>query len=328
MATDIQPGAPPGWSRRPERQRRGGIVGPALLILLGALLLMQNLGILPPSAWQDVWRLWPLVLVLVGVDLLFGRQISGAGLLLVLAILVIGGVVALAALGRTQAGAPLAFETRTSTQLLQGAGEVRASVHFGAGELFLGALPAASGDELSTVTYDGPAPLQPRVDYTTRGGVGEADYRLTGRQGWWGGSALPWVSGSPVTPRMEIRLTPRVPLELRVETGAASSQLDLTQLRVTALDLSTGATTTLVRLPATAGTTTVRVSAGAATVTLEVPPGVAAQVRYKGGLSSFNVDQSRFPPAGDQLFRSPDYDTAANRVDLTIESGVSTVTVR
>jgi hypothetical protein len=40
------------------------------------------------------------------------------------------------------------------------------------------------------------------------------------------------------------------------------------------------------------------------------------------------VDQSRFPQVSDSMFRSPDYDTAQNKVDLNIETGVTTITIR
>ena len=45
------------------------------------------------------------------------------------------------------------------------------------------------------------------------------------------------------------------------------------------------------------------------------------------GLASVTVDQTRFP-GGDNRYQSPDYDSAANKVDIDIETGVGAVTVQ
>ena len=41
---------------------RGGLVGPAILIGAGVVLLMNTLGLWPWSVWWMVLRLWPVLL--------------------------------------------------------------------------------------------------------------------------------------------------------------------------------------------------------------------------------------------------------------------------
>ncbi len=65
---------------------------------------------------------------------------------------------------------------------------------------------------------------------------------------------------------------------------------------------------------------------GVASVTLEVPTGVAARIRSKMALGSSQVDETRFPRTFDGYI-SPDFEGAANRVDITIEGGVGSVRV-
>lgn len=124
----------------------------------------------------------------------------------------------------------------------------------------------------------------------------------------------------------ELQLNSATPLRLKIEAGASRSNLDLTDLQVTELKLSTGASDTRVVLPAHAGLTAAKVEAGAAAVTIAVPGGVAASIRAKGGLAAIEIDETRFPRFGDE-YRSPDYETAANKVDLRIEAGVGSVKV-
>lgn len=125
----------------------------------------------------------------------------------------------------------------------------------------------------------------------------------------------------------DVALNDRVPLSLHFEGGASKSTLELRDLQVKDLRLETGASSTDVFLPARAGSTRARVRSGVAEVKLHIPEGVAASIRATGGLASINVDTRRFLPSGANEYRSPDFDTAANRLDLDVETGVGSVTI-
>ena len=94
------------------------------------------------------------------------------------------------------------------------------------------------------------------------------------------------------------------------------------------LDIDTGASSTEVTLPANAGNTLVDIDSGAASVKVSIPTGVAARIRVKSGIASVNVDSNRFPRQDGGLYQSADYPTAANRADITIDTGVGSVDVK
>lgn len=125
----------------------------------------------------------------------------------------------------------------------------------------------------------------------------------------------------------DVKFNDQVPIQLRVDAGASKSELDLTDLRVTDLQLHTGASATVVDLPAHAGLTTVKIEAGAASVEINVPGGVAARIHSSSGLAAIDVDTTRFPGSGSH-YQSPDFDSAANKVEMKIEAGVGAVRVR
>jgi len=62
-------------------------------------------------------------------------------------------------------------------------------------------------------------------------------------------------------------------------------------------------------------------------VRVNVPSNVALKMRATSGLGSINVDRQRFPRHG-SYYQSDDYENAANKVELEIESGVGSVDVR
>src|SRR3990172_5801485 len=73
---------------------RSSLVGPVILIGFGVILLLNNLGLLSWTIWDTLFRLWPVILIAIGLDILIGRRSLWGSLLsaaLVLAIL--GGAI-------------------------------------------------------------------------------------------------------------------------------------------------------------------------------------------------------------------------------------------
>jgi hypothetical protein len=123
-------------------------------------------------------------------------------------------------------------------------------------------------------------------------------------------------------------LTDQVPLALNVESGASQMTLDLRDVPVTYCKLEAGASSITLIPPARVANALLDVEVGAAMLNVQIPEGVAARIRFKDGLSAHNIDQERFPRLEEGIYQSADYDSAAYRVELHLESGVSSVTVR
>lgn len=263
---------------------KGSTFWAIVLIGLGCLLLLNNLGffdVLRVNLWSLIW---PLLLIALGVRLI-ARVVGNPGPAEV-----------------EHATIPLDGAARAAIELSHGAGNLNVAAGTGMTGLvegeFGGGLRQAvtRRDDLLNVE------LKMRVEPVT---------------------VLNW---SPGGYDWNVRLNPDVPLQLECETGASRSTLDLYGLKVTELKLETNASTTDVVLPANAGFTQVSIEAGAARVDVRVPGGVAARIRTSAGLASIAVDTARFP-GGDKLYQSPDYATAANKVDIEVETGLGTVAI-
>lgn len=313
----------PRGSDRPRR--RGSVVLPLALVAAGLILLLRNLGVLPSDVWANAWRLWPLLFIALGLELLLGRRGPGSIFGVLILLVILGFAVASNAFGaRPTPGGGRTVSGQTSSEPLQGAQKADVTVQLGAGTLSLGALDATASDQAGQVTYSGPENAAPKATYAVSNGVAQLSYALHGSGGGFPGFLFGQDNG---TASVNVALTPSVPLTLNVQSGAADTSLDLSNLLVSSLTVQLGASRAEIDLPAAAGATTATVRGGAAGVTLTIPPGVAAQIQQRGGLSTFQVDQTRFPPVGAGQYRSPDYATAANKVDLTVETGASTVTI-
>jgi hypothetical protein len=287
--------------------------------------LLQNTGVLPPNFWLNLWRLWPLVLVLAGIELLFAHRMPWMAVAGLAGLVLIGG----AAWANTNVTREpvAAVSGRTVETDLDGAQQAAVTVRFAAGQLDVGAWPEADSTQLASMTYDGPAEQAPRPSYSVSPtGVGQLQYQVSGHGT---PNFAPIGGGSADTTRMSLDLSQTVPItSMTIQTGAANTNLDLSSLQVDNLDVSMGAANTSVKLPKITGTSTAHINGGASNLTVNVPPGVAARIRYRGGLSTINVDTTRFPQVDTGLYQSPDYDTATSKVDVTLETGFTTIQVK
>ncbi|MFZ6027338.1 MAG: LiaI-LiaF-like domain-containing protein [Chloroflexota bacterium] len=140
-------------------------------------------------------------------------------------------------------------------------------------------------------------------------------------------ASIPWFGGAGYTIDWDVALNRQVPLSLEFNTGAGENNFDLTHLQVEEVHLQTGASSSVIRLPDNAGFTRLSVESGAASVSIHVPENVAARIRTSGGLASFNINTARFPRSG-EINQSIDYETAANKADIDIQTGVGSVDVQ
>ena len=141
-----------------------------------------------------------------------------------------------------------------------------------------------------------------------------------------GPSVLPFIGPSGGV--WVYRLTKDLPMSLQVEAGASQIKLDLRELLVSYASIETGASSVSITLPENAGNTSMDIEAGAASVDIVVPDRVGARIRVKEGVSSLNIDSTRFPRGEGGYYQNSEYGSAANKVDLTIESGVGSIKIR
>ncbi|OQX62025.1 MAG: hypothetical protein B6I38_05645 [Anaerolineaceae bacterium 4572_5.1] len=195
------------------------------------------------------------------------------------------------------------------------AAQAKVSLNFGAGQVTMNS--GASGGNLLKGTFAG------GLDYHAKKAGDTLDVSLKPSAADFIHTFMPWSWGAR---EWDIQLNEQIPFALDVETGASSMELDLSKLRVTELNLSTGASSTEVTLPANAGHTHVDVEGGAASIIIRIPEGVAARIQIDGGLAAIAVDRDRFPRVGD-VYKSSDYETAANKVDINADFGAGSLSI-
>lgn len=288
---------------------RPGVFWPLLLILVGALFLAANLGVIGGARVLDVLNLWPLLLVILGIDLAFSRrspQLAIAGEVAVVA-LAIGILVAEPlypqwfSLGSSVPGGqrtvsvPRGSEQRLTLHLNGGAGSF--AVHGGARDL----VAVSSDNDDLVLNASGGRDMDVRVD---QGGRGP---RL----------------GPTQAAHVDAAIASDVSTTLDVNAGAGDFVVDLRDVKLTDARLNVGAASLRVVLPKPTGNVSIVVSAGASSVIIEVPDGVEASITSTGALLSMRSENPRV--AGTQ---TAGYATAADRVTVRVTAGASSVVIR
>lgn len=313
--------------------RRGSFIAATWLIGLGIVFLVRQATGLP---WTQAW---PMFVILAGVASLVSTALSWRPS--------VGGLWAFTwPIAWIVVGSILLASTTGA--IAQDAGELLVEygpwVVIGLGVWFLiGAIvPGGRLQETLVVPLAGIQSADVRIQFgagelTTRpaapGNLVDGEFRggVTSRQeapGWIElaqdtTDGLPWLDRDS---NWTLGLSAEVPIDLRLDVGAARTMLDLTDLRIRRLELHTGASETRVKLPRAAGATSVKTEHGAAALTLEVPIGVAARIKARMALGSSQIDETRFPRIGD-LYQSADYATAANTVDIDAQGGVGSLRI-
>jgi len=295
---------------------RGGLVGPVLLIGLGLVFLAQNMGWVGPGIWLSLLRMWPLILVAVGVDLLIPRR-SALGtllsLVLVLAVFVGGFWLSGVRLGSVRTG-----ETESVSIPVGSATHARIHLSPPVAALDLEALKGSNA--LLEGTVPKPGYGQVHADWTMSGATAVVDVTASGV------FVVPAVGPQDETWRFG--LSTKVPLDLEISSGIGLIDADLTGLTVVSLDVETGIGQSTITLPAE-GNFSGRLSSGIGQTVIIIPEGAAVHVLMTTGLGGVTTPEGSRPfDLGDNEYTSPGFGTAENRIELVIEQAIGSIVVR
>jgi len=297
----------------PENRARSYIL-PILLIVAGVALLLDQLGIWYLN-WASVSRFWPLILVLVGLDIILRRARWGAAISLVLVVAFVA-LVLLFVLPEGPRERGLASEMLNYPA--QGIKAANVRLEVGVGRLQVVPLKDSGNLYEAQIDYDkGRTTLT--HDATVSGDT--AHVELKGTQSGW----VPF--GRSSTDTWRVWLNPNVPVRLDIVAGVNRSDLDLTGIQLTRLNLNVGVGQTTAILSGE-GAYEASINGGVGALTVEIPRGMEARIRIDSGVGAVEVDE-RFAREGkSKYYVSQGYATAKDKLDLDIDGGVGSIIVR
>jgi hypothetical protein len=262
---------------RPGRSIWGAVV----LIALGALLLLANLGV-GFNPWTVLARYWPLILIFLGIGGLIdyfrvrsdpsAPHVRTSGAMIALVVVVI--IFALAFAHHRGRGRYLHEDKSVD---LAGATSVAARINMPGGNLEI----SPGGPALLDARFDyADAEGDPQTTYAVAGGLGQLDISQTQPVVHMGGSNNSW----------QLRFANNVPLDLSLDMGAGHGTLDLGGLDLTKLKINLGAGQLEVDLRgARTSDRDADIEGGVGQATIRLPEDVGVRVHADGGLGTISA---------------------------------------
>ncbi len=266
---------------------------PIILIGVGIIWLLSNLGMLTVNPWALLWQLWPVLLIVAGLDILLARSgIWGALVSSVLGLVVIAGVIALLLVAQNNpawlntptfnlVGPSVELRTQQLADPLAGTQHANVTIAFPGGQGSLTSLGDSANLLEGDVTFYGG--LTHHVSKSNDSAQVELSNNFSSfGPFWFDHSNTKWNLG----------LNPGVVYDLNLTGGSGTYDLDLTQFKVQTLALHTGSGDARLHLPKS-GSYRVNINAGSGTVTIRVPEGLPVRVSADVGSGSLSAPNRR-----------------------------------
>lgn len=304
-------------TERPRPVRRGSVTGALILIVVGFIWLLHNLGYLPGDIWYSLWRFWPVILILLGADIaLRGFSTWFALPVLILVVVVVVGAVLLVA---------PTFPTKEmmTDDLSQELGALsEADILM---ELDNGTLHVERLDENPHLLMKGHFIHNRNIfiqqEFTESSGLGNltlADrYEAFFPFFFLGGMRNDWT----------VELTPRIALQLEFDGSDCRLDLNLSDLALKTFVAELDDCTGKVEMPAS-DKLDATLNLDDTELTVIVPASAAASVRLDLDDTELTVDSSRFDRISGNEYLSQGYDEAETRLDLMLTATHSSISIQ
>ncbi len=283
---------------------------PAVLILAGVIALLVNTGQISVERLGLLFALWPLILIVIGLEIIVRRSVQGpagdvaaAGIVIVA---LVGAAVYVAASPN-----PSATHSLDSTAPAGGIDAATLEINVGAATINVSGDPESNDLYRAHVDYTG---QQPTVHFDASSHTLRIDQSDNGFN-FFGNRKF----------AIALQLNQDVRWAITENSGAATITNDLAHMHLSSLNLNTGASKDDITLGTPSGTVRVEVDGGALTVHVHRPGGVAASLDVSGGALSVNADGHSYHAFGEVTAGS--LDTGADGYKIQVNGGACTVTL-
>jgi hypothetical protein len=285
-------------------------------VVIGLLLLLANTDYIRVD-WSLSWKFWPLILVFWGLSKFTENRGAKAVFAtlngIILACIVFGFFTFQWFFGPTDDSEPARYTQHLSEPYDSSIERASFTFHGGAGRFVMQNTTENLADaqtesgfgqyELDKSTEDGTADVVLSMRDQRR-------FRFFGR----------------IRNEADIQLNAKPAWEMRFEAGASKLDLDLSPYKTERVIIDAGASTIRIRLGDRADETNVRVKTGVSSVRIEVPSSAGCEVYDNSHIGSTDFDN--LSKMSGNRWKSDNFDTAAKKIHVSIDAGVSSIRLR
>lgn len=291
-------------------------IAPGLILIgIGILFLLRNMGIIHWWTIGSLLRFWPLILVVIGINIIFrNHPVVTTITWVAFFAIVVGFAIANPAqppwnnMMRGNASEP----TDISIPMESNLDEAVLKLSTGAMKLKMEA-----GDQELLLVEDFPFEPEIKLNDVNNGRKKEISIST---------SSINIIGPNDEYRESLIQLNKNVRWDIEAKLGAAASEMDLRELDFENISMEVGAGDFKLLLPQTESDSQITINAGASQVVLELPRDVNARIEANNVLSQTSIDGRHWNQQGD-VYYSKSYDGSKPVVDIDVTMGVGRVEV-
>jgi len=318
-----------------------------ILVMIGAIFLLHNFHVIHFN-WGNLWHLWPIIIVIAGVNLVFAHNRSPWATILKISVVVAG--FALLVFGNfsnnygwwwphryyhynsndndnnDDSDDNSDMDDSDSSSVKDGMVKVAGSSVFN--EPYLASVKIArlniNGGATSYYLSDTTNQLfnartrerfgRYELNHRQEDSVYVVDFNMKDKK-----HGFNWDNNN--SNRVDMKLNSNPEWEVVVNAGATELNFDLSKFKVKSLELNGGAGSFDLKLGQPLAVTNVTVSTGAADVNLRIPQNAACRITTSSAFSSDNFEG--FTKTSDNNYETPGFSAAKNRIYIEMKGAFS-----
>ena len=293
--------------------RGEGLVGAIILIGVGTIFLLSNLGLVVIGSWLLLLRFWPVLLIAFGLDLIIGNRSTASAILAILVGLILLAAVVWFAL-LSPSGIRPTLRQETITQPLQGATQADVAIIASVGSLNI------AGGSPQDLLLEGKLSISAneQIDsrYTLSGSKGRLRVESSGTSNYW----------YPTTnPAWDLQLNSQIDMDLQTKLIVGDQNLDLQALSLQSLESETIIGRTIITLP-DKDLSGLDVNVTIGQLVIFVPAETGLKVDLDTGITGITIPEGFSRQDGQIL--SQNYREAPHKIHLSIEQPIGSLVIR
>ena len=279
-----------------------------IIVLLGLFYLAKNTEYLPLDLDINIFQLWPLLIIMLGLSLLSGRGLT-SNLIGILTFCIASIMVAI--LLFNGGNSSIVEWKNISVEIERGEEISSATIHIIAGVSDInikgGAEKLIEGNFQTNL-------MELQKSSKVENEIQKVKIEIQKDDDW-------YKSLNSEGSKMDINLNSRVPMDLYFETGAVKAKINLSNVLVRTVDIKTGISSLDLVLGDNMEKTDVKLEAGVSEIKISLPKTVGARIKIDSGISSRELNG--FEKTGEKEYQTSNYDIADKKIEMDLDIGIT-----
>ena len=298
----------PSYDRQNKGFNFGNLFLGLIILSVGIFYLCKNYGWLPENLNLEILRLWPILIIAVGLSLLNNRGFLSRTIGFIIFLIVITITSFIIFYGIKNDTKLISNENPFKIERSEKTNYSSVVIKNGVGKVNItgGSEELAEGNLRSNIS-------NLKIDNDTSSEKQKLSLEVESRD------RIELLS--EVKNDLTVKLNSELPTDISLNLGVADSKLDLREVLVNNLDIEIGVASLDLIMGDRAEMAKVNLRSGVSSVKISLPDNVGSRIIIKEGLSSKQLED--FEKIDDKTYQTANYDEAEKKIEIDLDIGIS-----